>query len=139
MKGKMYAYLIGHTKKNIKTHTYIGCTSDFKKRLAQHNGQIVGGPRVTKRAAGNWKALVVLELPPNRTFSSKDLKKKWKVSSRGLESRIRKAFELALTYGLKIFISETHRNIVFDELRTKWVDNKINLSVDEYIKLFKSS
>ena len=92
MKTKMFAYLISHNKQDIKTHTYIGCTRDFKKRLNQHNGKAPGGPRMTKRAAGFWKPVVVLELPQNRKFSSKELKKEWKQSSRGLESRIRKAF-----------------------------------------------
>ena len=139
MKGKMYAYLISHDKKDIKTHTYIGCTSDFKKRLAQHNGQLNGGPRMTKRASGYWKPVVVLELPPNRKFNSKELKKQWKSSSRGLESRVRKAFELALKFGLKIYISEKHNNTVFKDLHRKWNNNKIKLSMDEYVKIFKSS
>ncbi len=139
MKGKMYAYLISHDKKDIKTHTYIGCTSDFKKRLAQHNGHLNGGPRMTKRAAGHWKPVVVLELAPDRNFDSKDFKKQWKSSSRGLESRIRKAFELALLYKLKIYISEKHNNEVFRSLNDKWKNKKIKLSMEEYMKLFKSS
>ena len=106
MKTKMYLYLISHSKKDIKTHTYIGCTSDFIKRLSQHNGETPGGPRMTKRAAGHWQPIVILELPSDRTFKSKVLKKEWKQSSRGLESRIKKAFQLSLQYKLKIFLTQ---------------------------------
>lgn len=138
MKNKMFAYLISHDKKDIKTHTYIGCTEDFKKRLEQHNGKISGGPRITKRAAGFWKPVVVLELPVDRTFSSKELKKEWKQSSRGLDSRIRKAFELALQYKLKIYISEYNQEGIFKELHSKWDNHCIQLTSQEYMNIIKS-
>ena len=41
---------------------------------------------------------MILELPAKRNFSSKKLKKEWKQSSRGLESRIRKGLEIAFKY-----------------------------------------
>jgi predicted GIY-YIG superfamily endonuclease len=31
------------------THTYVGITHDMKKRLRQHNGEIVGGAKATSR------------------------------------------------------------------------------------------
>ena len=138
MKSKMFAYLISHNKKDIKTHTYIGCTSDFKKRLSQHNGELPNGPRMTKRAAGHWKPVVILELPAGRTFSSKELKKDWKQSSRGLDSRIRKAFDLARKYQLKIYISEYNKEGIFKELYTKWKNHSIQLSPQEYSRLVKN-
>ena len=134
MKTKMYLYLISHSKKDIKTHTYIGCTSDFIKRLSQHNGETPGGPRMTKRAAGHWQPIVILELPSDRTFKSKVIKKEWKQSSRGLESRIKKAFQLSLQYKLKIFLTKTNINNVhvLKVLKHKWKDDKINLSVNDW-------
>lgn len=33
-----------------KKRTYIGCTNNLKKRLRQHNGEIVGGARATARS-----------------------------------------------------------------------------------------
>lgn len=138
MKTKMFAYLISHNKKDMKTHTYIGCTGDFKKRLMQHNGDLVGGPRNTKRAAGSWKPVVVLELPSDRSFSSKVFKKEWKQSSRGLDSRIRKAFEMALKYKLKIYISEHNKEGILKELHTKWDNHTIQLTLEEYTNIIKS-
>lgn len=136
-KSRMYAYLISHNREDIKTHTYIGCTGNFSKRLLQHNGVLPGGPRMTKRAAGHWKPIIILELPADRTFDSKALKREWKQSSRGLESRIRKAFTLALKHNLKIYISKinTSNNKVLLFLNKKWKDNKINLSESEWNRL----
>ena len=134
----MFAYLISHNKKDMKTHTYIGCTGDFKRRLMQHNGVLVGGPRSTKRAAGSWKPVVVLELPFDRRFSSKEFKKEWKQSSRGLDSRVRKAFEMALKYKLKLYISE-HNNVgILKELHKKWDNHTIQLTLEEYTNIIKS-
>lgn len=134
MKSKMYLYLISHKKKDIKTHTYIGCTADFIKRLNQHNGSQPGGPRMTKRAAGHWQPIVILELPEDRTFKSKELKKEWKQSSRGLESRIRKAFQLSIKYKLKVYLTKNNINNVhiLKSLKDKWVDDKIKLSPKDW-------
>ena len=74
-KKKMFLYLISHDRKDIKTHTYIGASGNFIRRLKQHNLVTPGGPRITRRAAGNWKPVMVLELPSGRKFSSKTLKK----------------------------------------------------------------
>ncbi len=133
----MYAYLISHDREDIKTHTYIGCTGNFSKRLLQHNGVLPGGPRMTKRAAGHWKPIIVLKLPADRSFDSKSFKREWKQSSRGLESRIRKAFSLALKHNLTIYISKenTSNNRVLIFLNKKWKDNKINLSETEWNRL----
>ena len=94
----LFLYLISHDRKDIKTHTYIGCVEDFVNRLQQHNGIIAGGPRITRRAAGSWSPVIILKLPQHRTFDAKKLKKEWKQSSRGLESRIKKGFALAIKY-----------------------------------------
>lgn len=48
--------------------TYNGCTNDMAKRLRQHNGEISGGARSTRRFAGLWQVLAVVESP---TFTTK--------------------------------------------------------------------
>lgn len=134
-KNKMYAYLISHDRKDIKTHTYIGVSGDFIYRLKQHNAEVSGGPRITRRAAGNWKPVIILCLPQGRAFSSKDLKKEWKTSSRGLESRIRKGFELAKKYKVNIFINKEKKSKIkiLKDLNGRWNDeNKILLSELEW-------
>lgn len=123
-KTVLYLYLINHNRKDIKTHTYIGCVGNFSDRLQQHNGQQPGGPRITRRAAGYWSPVLILELPADRTFNSKDLKKEWKQSSRGLESRIKKGLFLACKYNLKTYIKE----------RTSEKDNEEEGTILAYIR-----
>jgi hypothetical protein len=133
-KGTLFLYLISHNRKDIKTHTYIGCVEDFVSRLHQHNGQISGGPRITKRAAGSWDPVIVLKLPNDRKFKSKAIKKEWKQSSRGLESRIRKGLILAVKYNLTCFIMKKNQRKIplLKFLDDKWDGNKIKLDEEEW-------
>jgi hypothetical protein len=107
---------------------------DFTTRLQQHNGEINGGPRITRRAAGSWYAVIVLKLPKERNFNSKDLKKEWKQSSRGLESRIKKGLMLANKYNLTTYISKNIRSDikVVRYLSKRFVDGKITLNKAEW-------
>lgn len=139
-KKTLYLYLISHNRSDIKTHTYVGCVEKFIKRLQQHNGQLQGGPRITRRAAGSWDPVVVLKLPKDRTFDSKKLKKEWKQSSRGLESRIRKGFSIALQYNLTCYIMKSRKNTkgikIFDYLDERWDEsNIINLNEEDWTKI----
>lgn len=105
----LYIYLIYHNNPNIKTHTYIGCTENFLKRLNQHNGLEAGGPRITKRAAGSWKPILLLKYEEGKpSVSAKMVKKEWKQSSRGIQSRVRRGFELAVKYNLNIVMPKTN-------------------------------
>jgi len=134
-KQQMYLYLISHNKKDIKTHTYIGCAKNFVRRLKQHNAELEGGPRITRRASGSWRPVLVLKLAADRTFSSKMLKREWKSSSRGLESRIRKGFELAQKYEVPMFLSKTspHKTRLLTMLNRRWNDaNQIHLKQQEW-------
>ena len=139
MPKQLFLYLISHDRKDIKTHTYIGCVEDFIKRLQQHNGQLNGGPRITKRAAGSWDPVIILKLPANRKFKSKALKKEWKQTSRRLESRIRKGFSLALKYNLTCYIMKKQKKEmpILTFLKDKWKDNKIDLKGDDWNKILK--
>jgi len=131
----MFLYLISHNKKEIKTHTYIGASGNFIRRLKQHNLETPGGPRITRRAAGFWVPIMILELPAKREFSSKVLKKEWKSSSRGLESRVRKGFEIAKKYNVKIYISKEDNSKIklLERLHTRWTNEfKIKLSDSEW-------
>lgn len=139
-KQKLFLYLISHSKKDIKTHTYIGGTANFNKRIKQHNNKIPGGPRITRRASPFWKPVMILQLPAARKYSSKILKKEWKQSSRGLESRIRKGLELAWKYNLKVYITnkENMKIKLLNQLNKRWTKGsnpKIVLSNDEWGKI----
>lgn len=47
------------------TRTYIGSTTDVKRRLRQHNGEIVGGARSTR--GHKWNLVMYLSGFPNRS------------------------------------------------------------------------
>ena len=137
MKSDLYLYLISHSRKDIKTHTYIGCVEDFVNRLNQHNGIVSGGPRVTKKAAGDWEPVLVLKLPKDRNFDAKKIKKEWKQSSRGLESRIRKGFAIALKYNLTTYVKKKYNKSVpvLDILKDKWDNNRVTANKTIWDKL----
>jgi hypothetical protein len=137
MSKPLFLYLISHNRKDIKTHTYIGCVEDFVSRLHQHNGQKNGGPRITRRAAGSWDPVIVLKLPKTRKFNSKSIKREWKQSSRGLESRIRKGLALAMKYNLTCYIMKDNKRKIpiLEFLESKWDNDRIQLTDGEWNKI----
>jgi hypothetical protein len=130
----LYLYLISHNRPEIKTHTYIGCTENFLKRLNQHNGLEVGGPRITKRAAGSWEPVVIIKIPDNSCLDSKTLKKEWKQSSRGLESRIKKGIELAVKNKLKLVMPKNSNSDipVVKFINEHWDGERINMTESQW-------
>lgn len=78
-------------------------------------------------------------MPPNRSISSKVLKKEWKCSSRGLESRVRKGFELALKYNLQCYVvGSKSKSQILKRLSGHWKDKKIVIKREEVEKLIKT-
>tara|TARA_B110000008_G_C16654147_1_gene437967 strand:- start:119 stop:538 length:420 start_codon:yes stop_codon:yes gene_type:complete len=136
----LYLYLISHDKKEIKTHTYIGCAENFLKRLNQHNGLEAGGPRITKRAAGSWKPVIIIKIDDTSSLNSKKLKKEWKQSSRGLESRIKKGIELAVKNKLKIIMPKKSSSDIpiIQFINQRWKDDKADLSLADWEHLMKN-
>ena len=136
----LYLYLISHDKKEIKTHTYIGYAENFLKRLNQHNGLEAGGPRITKRAAGSWKPVIIIKIDDRSKLNSKKLKKEWKQSSRGLESRIKKGIELAVKNKLKIIMpKKSSCDIpIIQFINQRWKDDKADLSLADWEHLMKN-
>ena len=57
-----YVYLITDGRR-----TYVGSTTNVQRRLRQHNGEIVGGARATRKSAGKWKIVAYLEGFTNRS------------------------------------------------------------------------
>jgi predicted GIY-YIG superfamily endonuclease len=129
----LYLYLISHARPEIKTHTYIGCTENFLKRLNQHNGLEAGGPRITKRAAGSWEPVLILKLDQQSASNSKDLKREWKQSSRGLESRVKRGIELAVKHKLKLVIPKTDSKIpVIKYINQHWDGDSVQMTDEEW-------
>jgi len=133
----LYLYLISHDLPEIKTHTYIGCTENFLKRLNQHNGLETGGPRITKRAAGSWKPVIIIKIPNGKKLNSKELKKEWKQSSRGLESRIKRGIEIAVKHGLQLVLpKDTSSNIpIIKYLNDRWEGEQVNMKDRDWEKI----
>lgn len=57
-----YVYLITDGRR-----TYVGSTTNIQRRLRQHNGEIVGGARATRKSAGKWKVVAYLQGFTNRS------------------------------------------------------------------------
>ena len=128
-KRALYLYLIASTEQNKKSHTYIGCTANFWRRLKQHNGELHGGPRITKKNNNYWVPLMIIEIPKDWPNSTKELKYRWKSKSRGILSRLHAGLEIANQYSLKryysdIILSSEHDQFLFNVKETllheKW-------------------
>jgi predicted GIY-YIG superfamily endonuclease len=65
--------------------TYVGATVDVERRLKQHNGELVGGARATKRGGSGWRrALHVLGFPDSK--AALQFEWKWKHLTRAAPS-----------------------------------------------------
>ena len=63
---------------------------------------------------------MVLKIPADRPYSSKIIKRCWKQTARGVDSRIRKGFVLAIQYGLEVYIKRDNK---IPLLTFKWKSN----------------
>lgn len=83
--NKPWAIYLLYSSKGHRT--YIGCTVDVKRRLRQHNCEIKGGAKSTKKLAGSWKIKKVLH-----GFKGRSEAMRWekilKSRYRGVEARI---------------------------------------------------
>jgi len=66
--NKMWqVYLI----ENVRGRYYIGITTDIKRRLRQHNGEIKGGAKAT-RAGRPWKVIYTEEFKSRGSAQSRE-------------------------------------------------------------------
>jgi len=71
MDKKYYCYILA----NNNNLTYNGCTNNLKRRLRQHNGELVGGAKAT-RNKGPWNYICIIEGFQNKIDT---LKCEWKI------------------------------------------------------------
>lgn len=60
-----------------RARSYVGYTVDPVRRLRQHNGELKGGARRTRRATGRWSFLFVIEVVSDRWDSGLALSLEW--------------------------------------------------------------
>ena len=100
--NKYYCYILRSLNPLYKSLTYNGSTNNLKRRLRQHNGEIVGGAKAT-RNKGPWEYYVLLE---GFTSHKEALSCEWKIKHPtnkrarpkcycGIEGRV-KSFNLIL-------------------------------------------
>lgn len=82
-------YLLYHHQAN---RTYIGITTDLKRRFRQHQGEIVGGARFTARVQkkfpeGKWELVCFLIGFENRAEATR-WERLLKIRCRGLKQRL---------------------------------------------------
>lgn len=65
-KNKYYCYILYSLNPLYSNITYNGSTNNLKRRLRQHNGEIVGGAKATS-GKGPWTFLAVIEGYENHT------------------------------------------------------------------------
>jgi len=70
----------------VYKRTYIGCTTDVNRRLRQHNGEVKGGAKSTRKYSPFWKVEMVIEGFDGRS-SAMRWEKILKSRSRGLKQR----------------------------------------------------
>lgn len=97
-------YVIANACDYRTLHAWVGCNSKIENRVLQHNGKMAGGPAATRKAAGHWKLILTVEIPPVRNYSTKGIKKMCK-RGRGWPSRCRRAIGVALSKDLPWKIS----------------------------------
>lgn len=85
--------------------TYIGSTTDPRRRLRQHNGEIVGGARATR--GKTWQLMCWLEGFPNRSVACR-WEKILKMRARGYPDRL--SAMIMLRHGECIMHKKTARH-----------------------------
>lgn len=78
-----YVYLISTGKR-----TYIGSSTDVRRRLRQHNGEIVGGARSTAPFHGQWYMVCYISGFDGRSSACR-WEKLVKSRARGFENRVK--------------------------------------------------
>lgn len=121
----LYIYVIANHCPKRRLHARVGCTGNLSMRLLQCNGVIKGGPQGTKKAAGSWRLIFWLRIPPIRNYSSKSIKAMIS-EKRGWKSKCYAGISIADWMGLEWKVSKS----VKDEA-SSYFSTKIQKLIDE--------
>lgn len=123
-KGQFVCYVIVHIPSG---NTYVGKTNHFARRLRQHNGEIAGGARSTRRREGRWKPLLYVH---GFDTAQETLQFEWAMKHRRLGQRKR---------GVKGRIHQLERLLDLGRLKEDWsfvkLDVRCFLREATYLKL----
>lgn len=72
-------YLVYLLKSSDKNYTYIGMTNNFYRRLRQHNQEIKGGAKYTKKSK-KWIPILIID---GFQTKSEALKCEWRLKRKG--------------------------------------------------------
>src|SRR6056297_229492 len=101
-----FVYLIGHYL-NVKPSTHINHTdNDPLDELARHNSVSTGGVRETRRAAGYWRLLLFMFVPPNRRIDTRELVERWRDACRTVYHRLMWGIEAAARLALVCHVND---------------------------------
>ncbi|XP_027161441.1 structure-specific endonuclease subunit SLX1 homolog [Coffea eugenioides] len=124
LKNSWSVYLILSTNPPIKT--YVGVTTNFSRRLKQHNGEVNGGAKAS-RAGRPWVCACFIKGFRDKSEAC-EFESKWKLFSRKL-SRKRKTIEeekqddnrsLALLHHRHAALSRVKSSVVCSHLEIIW-------------------
>ena len=105
--GKNYLYLIGHAQPKITPYTHINCSDDPEADLQRHNNTLPGeGVRETKKAAGHWRLLLSIYVPPTRQIDIQRLMEHWRAEHRTVPHRLAFGVQMAAQLMLICFVNE---------------------------------
>ena len=88
-------YMLVNDCKELNTKTFIGHAVDVERALQQHNNEVPGGPRVSRKAAGHWTLALRIVLPSKRKLAHDALVEFWKRSRRKASRRLEFGISMA--------------------------------------------
>ena len=87
-----FLYLLENTENK---RTYLGVTTDYVRRIRQHNGEIKGGAKYTKnfKGGGNWELILFVDdLTKSKALSVERTVKNMRRRGKGKTPRERRIF-----------------------------------------------
>ncbi len=133
----LYLYMLTNRKPHAATSTQLGCVSNVEERAKIHNSKVpvAGSERRARQAAGWWKIVLVIVVPPSRNLSARALASQWKTSSRKIHRRFEQGVRIARDLDLLFFINT--EEVRTDERITahvpRLIDEMLRTVDDEYV------
>lgn len=96
----LFIYIMANDCPQRRLHAKTGCVENLYQRVLQYNGIITGAPQGTRKAAGHWKLIFWMSLPPVRNYSSKEFIQELE-KKRGWKTKCYTAIDIATKYNLE--------------------------------------